>query len=399
MATIGSLAVNITANTNRFTAGLTHAKAALGGFVKTLGGLSSLIAGVGAAGFAMIANAAIEAGSKIQELTAKLNISAEAITALHFAADQLESSATAVDTALGKMSLTLGKASAGSDAAIGAFNAINLNFDKLLSLTVDQQFLAIVDAINQIPNPADRAAAAMGIFGKSYKDILPLIQAGTAAIVEQGQRAVEHGAVLTEQQAAALNEAGDAVKRFSASWDGFKTQMVAVFAPAITVAMDSIVGALKVLKAFWWGAQILILDGAVAITRAVQMLEEAFSWLPFVGDWLAKDAEAADGLAEAFSSMAAEKQAAIQGMATNTSGGGPLAKSAANVSGYATTAKDAKEAAKATAADKKQEEKETAQNTKIIAEQMKLLAEAAKLGSSVTAKDMDAVKVKVAGVR
>lgn len=397
MATIGSLSVNIVAVTDKFNKGLKAAQGMLSNFASSLGGVQSVVAGLAAGGLAMIAEQAIEAGGKIQELTAKLNISAEAITALHFAAEQLESSASAVDMAIGKMSLTLGKALAGSDPAIGAFNALGLSINAIATQRTEQQFLAVIDALHKMPPGAEQAAAAMAIFGKGYKDIVPLINAGTDAIVQQGQKAAELGVVLSGDQVAALDDAGDAVNRFSASWEGLKTQMVATFAPAIAAAFDVIVGGLKVLKTFWWGVQVLILDGCTAISRAIQFLENSFSWLPVVGDWLAKDAAAADGLVESFQNAAAEKVNNIQSLSGG--GAGPLAKSTADLAGSMQTGAEAKAELKATAADKKQEEKETANNTKIIAEQMKLLNENAKLGRATSQADLDAVKVKIAGVR
>lgn len=396
MATIGTLAVNIVAQTDRFSKGLDKVGQTLKGFVGQMTGLQAVIAGAATGAFAMLVNSAVEAGGKIQELTAKLNISAEAITALHFAADQLGSSGAAVDAAIGKMSLTLGKALAGNDQAIAAFNNLGLSINALAALDTEQQFLAVIDALHKMPAGATQAAAATGVLSKSYKEILPLIQAGTAAIVEQGQRAVETGAVISGEQVAALDDAGDAIARLSASWEGFKLQMVSFFAPVIAGAMDVITDAIKVLKTIWWGTQVVILDGLAKLAQSVGWLEEKFSWLPLVGDWLAQDAAGAKVLADELTKVANSKVANIQGLAGGTS---PLAMPTADVAGHTQTGKEARSQLTGVAADKKAEEKATADNTKIIAEQMKLLNSNLAAGRGTSQSALDAVKVRVAGVR
>lgn len=299
--TIGSLAVNIVATTGKFTQGLNKAKSSLGKFVSGIGAAQTAVAGLAIAGIGAIVDAAIEAGGKLQELTTKLHISSEALTALHYAADQMESSAGAVDSAIQKMTLTLGKAAEGSDKAINSFARLNLDFTKLLALPVEQQFLAIVDAIHKIPDAAQRAATAQAIFGKGAKEIMPLITAGTTAITEYGQKAAEAGAIVGTDTVQALDDAGDSVNRFKASWESLKLSVVGTFAPAITFAMDLIVGAIKRAKAAWFILQYAITGGIELISRYILKMEEGLSHLPLIGntfsDMSQKDQMLVDDLA------------------------------------------------------------------------------------------------------
>ncbi len=97
------------------------------------------------------------------------------------------------------------------------------------------------DAVgNKIIAPAERAAAAQGIFGKGAKELSALIEAGTAAIIEQGDAAAATGAIISTDTAAALDEAGDALKAFSDSWAALKLQMVGAFVPALAWTMNAL---------------------------------------------------------------------------------------------------------------------------------------------------------------
>lgn len=265
MATIGSLAVNIVAKTDKFIAGLNNAQGKLGAFVKKIGVAKIAAAGAAAtAGYAMgsAIKQAVEFGGRIQELTNKLHISAEALTALHFAANQLESSSVAVDAALAKMSVTLGRASFGAASAEEAFSRINLSHEELLKLPVEQQFLAVIDALNKVPDAAERAAAGQDIFGKGSKELSALISAGTEEIIRQGREAAAAGAVMSTSAVESLDNVGDAVASLIASWQILKAETVATFGPILTFLSSIGSNALKVVRGILYMARSLIMDFA-----------------------------------------------------------------------------------------------------------------------------------------
>ena len=357
------MAVNITANTEKFTKGLAKAKDGIGKFVGSIS--AAQVAAVGFAGYALasITTAAIEAGGALYEMTQKLHISAEALSTLHYAADQLESSSAAVDAALAFMTKNLGKAAQGAEPAIEAFNRLNINFEKLQGLSVDQQFMTIVDALNKIKDPAERAAAAQGIFGKGAKELSALIEAGTASIVEMGNQAAATGAIISTDTAAALDEAGDAIKAFSDSWAALKLQMVGAFAPALTWTMNAISEAMKFGRAAWYAFEVVVSAGLESILVAMQKALQL--WNILAPSFAEVDLE---GAASAVDSMAGVSKGYLEKMrGVYEPGDNPLARSAANVSGHVTTqaeekaqAKVESEAAKKQAKDKKEEEKQIA---------------------------------------
>jgi len=69
--------------------------------------------------------------------------------------------------------VTISSAAGGSKEATKALAALGLSVEDLATQTSTQQFQTIASAINSIENPAQRAAAAVAVFGKSGAQLLP----------------------------------------------------------------------------------------------------------------------------------------------------------------------------------------------------------------------------------
>lgn len=308
--------------------------------------------GLAGAGFGAVVNAAIEAGGKLFELSQKLHVSTESLSALHFAANQLESSAGAVDAAIAKMAVTLGKAAQGSDQAVIAFNNLGIDFNKLLALPVDQQFLAIVDALNKMQDSSERAATAQAIFGKGSRELSALLAAGTDKIIEMGQEAARTGAIITSDMVTALDDAGDSINAFSASWEALKMQLVATGAPVITFVMNEITGVISRARAAWFALEYAMTTGIQLIVMALDQLQAA--WNAVVPKAMELDRQPAEQLIDSLTKKRQEIANKGLTLAGFRSADNPLARSGSNVGGHVTTKaeqkaadKTAKEAAKA----------------------------------------------------
>jgi hypothetical protein len=69
--------------------------------------------------------------------------------------------------------VTISKAAGGGKEAVQALSSIGLSAADFQGLSSSEQFTLIANAINGITDPAQRAAAAVAIFGKSGADLLP----------------------------------------------------------------------------------------------------------------------------------------------------------------------------------------------------------------------------------
>jgi hypothetical protein len=119
------------------------------------------------------ASASIDATNK---LSRSLGISFGELQRLQLAADLSGASSETLAQAFTKAQVTITKASKGGREATASLRALGLSVGELSSLSASDQFDRIAAAIAAIDNPAQRAAAAVSIFGDSGAKLLPTFQ-------------------------------------------------------------------------------------------------------------------------------------------------------------------------------------------------------------------------------
>ncbi|MGC3982804.1 MAG: hypothetical protein QM808_16255 [Steroidobacteraceae bacterium] len=176
---------------------------------------------------------AIEFGDSIGKAAIKSGIAAEQISALSYATKQLgDIELPQLSDALKKMQVNL---VGGSDA----FGNIGLHIDDLRRLSPEKQFELIAQRISEIQDPSEKTAAAVGIFGKAGADLLPVFAEGAAGIRKYTEEARKFGIALDENMVKTLQEGDEAIKKLSATWDGFM-RSVAVSTLRVAQALNVI---------------------------------------------------------------------------------------------------------------------------------------------------------------
>jgi hypothetical protein len=234
MASLGTLAVNVVARTEKFTSGVTTV---INGTSKMSAALIS--AGPAIAGAMSAAGVAIYALSRDQadviDATAKmsdqLGIAIESLTGLKHAADLEGVSNRMLETSLRNVTLRTAEAAEGTGEAVGAFEKLNLSATRLNSLTADQKLYVIADALNKIGNQNERNSIAADLFGARNTALLNVLRRGSDGMAEMQAEAAKLGLTLSRDAAGGVEEANDAITRAGASWTGFKTQLAAIAAP------------------------------------------------------------------------------------------------------------------------------------------------------------------------
>lgn len=239
--TIGSLVIDLVANTANFSTQLTSARKAVEDFasdVKTIfGGLGSVFS---LAGIADLTKNILEYGDELQKSAAKTGASVTALSQLSFAAKQVNIDLPELTSSFDKMEKSISTAATGTGTSKIAFEALGISLSTLKNLNPDQQFEAIANQISKLVDPADKARAAIEIFGRAGAELLPLFEKGAAGIEEARQKAVDFGASLDSDQVKKLADANTAVKDLGASFSALATTLVAKVAPGIKSFFDSI---------------------------------------------------------------------------------------------------------------------------------------------------------------
>lgn len=161
------------------------------------------------------------------DLSDRIGYGVESLQALQMAAKL--SGVDDVTGAVQKLNVAIGQAS--ETGKTEAFTKLGLNFEELRAMAPEQQFQAIQQAISQLGSPAEKAAAAVAIFGKSGVELLPLMEQNLAGI-ESRMRML--GAIVGQDQVAAIGQMNDALDMVSVTIAGIVGQVAGNLAPVVT---------------------------------------------------------------------------------------------------------------------------------------------------------------------
>mgnify|MGYP003497946708 FL=1 len=267
---VAKLLIQVSATTELLRSNLNKAEAAVASFErdtnKRLGridkGFSGLGKGVGAikgalAGFAggafagflasfsvgTITNAisqSLEFAGSLGEVAQSLGVGTKFLQEFRFAATQNGASVEQADTALGKFSITLGKAFNGNKAATESLTSLGLSLEKLKNQSDSERFASVADAIAKIKDPARQAASAVAIFGRGALAILPTLQQAGSGFRQAAAEAQKFGLILSDSQIANADQTADKIAKLKQALGTKIAGVVADNAEAIGALADSL---------------------------------------------------------------------------------------------------------------------------------------------------------------
>lgn len=284
------------------------------GFSKgTVAAMGAVVAGVAAAKLAIDGiKAGIEAVQKLNELTleqahwaddlltqsAQTGLSTDLLQQLDYASKFLDFEG--LDKSLIKLTQSMDKARDGAKDQAAAFRDLGISVTDSDGQLRDnwETFKDVIDALGEVENATERDALSNDIFGKSYAELKPLIDAGTDSLQDLMDAAVENGHVLDESQIQKLGEVDDAYQEYQTKLDDVKKKLAVEFAPVSTKVMETFgdlavkaadklaeSGMLENIGAFIEplgkiGESLLNLADAVlpVVTGALNVAADAFAW-------------------------------------------------------------------------------------------------------------------------
>lgn len=239
--TIGSLVIDLVANTAQFSKDLKSAVKEVEAGVGTIKSAFAVLGGVFASvGIADLATKTIDFGNELQKAAVKAGTGGQAISELAFAARGAGIDLGELSNSLSRMQKAISDASSGTAKAKEVFAALGINFADLKKQAPDQQFETIAQQISLLKDPADKARAAIALFGRAGAELLPLFEQGAAGIEEARQKAQAFGQSFGDQQLKSMHDAKTAIDELKESTTAFVTAIVAHDAPALTEFFSSI---------------------------------------------------------------------------------------------------------------------------------------------------------------
>ena len=218
--------------------------------------------------FTNFTSGAASAVDSTLKLSRSLGISYQELRQLQLAADLSGASSEQLATAFTKAQVTIVNAGKGGKEAVADLKALGLTVDDLAGKSVTDQFSAIASAINRIQDPAQRAAAAVGVFGKSGAQLLPVFS-GLPDSLRQAQGFLDQfKGGLTGVDAARIEQLNDAFTLTGQAVQELAGKLLAQLQPALQAGAEQFVA---------FVARLDVSAIASAATNAVNDLVNIFS--------------------------------------------------------------------------------------------------------------------------
>lgn len=230
---IGSIRVALGLDTAQFQNGAKEMQGTLGGIGRALKGFA---AGLGAAlSFGALVKAmqsAIDHADELGKSAQKIGLPVEALSKLEYAARLADVELGGLTVGVGKLSQALAAAAGGtSNDATKALAAIGVAaVDSQGNLRPTEAVIYdVAEAFSKMEDGAGKTALAMAIFGRSGKDLIPLLNEGASGLKESADEAERFGVVVDTKTAKAAEQFNDNLTRLKAAMEGLTNKaMVAI---------------------------------------------------------------------------------------------------------------------------------------------------------------------------
>jgi hypothetical protein len=185
---------------------------------------------------------ALDLGGRLSDLSASTGETAGKLLILERAFDNSGIGAEKVGSTIARMQKNIEDARDGSGTAARAFAAMGVTVDELEGKLPTEQLKILSSGINSIEDPTKRAAAAMGVFGKSGAELIPLLTNMEGELAE-ARDTVGSMAEIMDRRAATFDAVSDRFKAISEKVRDFAAGILDRALPAIdaiTVALSRI---------------------------------------------------------------------------------------------------------------------------------------------------------------
>jgi hypothetical protein len=206
-----------------------------------------------------------EVGDNLTNVSKRTGASVESLSSLGYAAEQSGVSAEELGHSFAHMSRTLAEAAGGSAEATKALDELGLSVQQLQGLKAEDRFRVIGDRLSKVADPAQRAAAAMGIFGRAGAELLPMFDGGAEGLARLEARARELGLVMSGADAASARTFSVAFRDLMLVLRQSAIQIGAALAPELTRLVGWLTkGAVTVLNFVKENKQLILTVAGIA---------------------------------------------------------------------------------------------------------------------------------------
>ena len=195
---------------------------------------------------------AIDLGGELTDLSSRTGETAGNLLVLQRAFENTGVNADKVGPSLNKLQKFMAEAAAGGAEQTATLNALGISMSDLAGKTPTEQMQILASKIGSISDPAERARAAMDVFGKSGGELLPLLN-NFSGELEGAKGQLGSLPDVMNRSARTLDDLGDNLAAI-----GSKTmEFAAGFIEAALPALNAFTSALSGIDAAGWGQALM----------------------------------------------------------------------------------------------------------------------------------------------
>lgn len=216
-------------------AGADKAIRALDGTKVSTLALVGVVAGL-VAGFGKLTIETAQAADEILTMSSVTGLATDTIQEMNYAAELLDVSADTITGSMTRMIRNMNTARRGTGDAAEAFKKLRIRITDSTGQLRDseQVFREAIDALGRMGNETERDALSMAIFGRSARELNPLIEKGSGALKEFAEQAHEMGYVMSGDTLEAFGRLDDAMQMWDNQVQTLKNSLAMVLLPVLT---------------------------------------------------------------------------------------------------------------------------------------------------------------------
>lgn len=242
----------------------------LGNGIKTAAKWGTAIVGgatAAASGLMAVTNQTAEYADEIDKLSERTGINREELQRWKYAAEQSGGDIGKLEVGVKKLSDVMDAALKGNKASAEAFQRLGISLTDAngKARSTEAVFEDVMKALADMEQGAERNALGNDVLGKSYTELLPLLNAGSKGLQELKNRADELGIVMSEDAVRANVKFGDTMQdvknAFGSLVRGFTTEML----PMLQQFLDFILANMPTIQEVFGGVMNSLGEAVAAV--------------------------------------------------------------------------------------------------------------------------------------
>lgn len=180
-------------------------------------------------------------GDTVDKQSQRLGMTRDAYQEWNYILSQNGANISVLTAGMRTLTNQIDSAGSGGKAAAANFEKLGLSVDELQGLTGEQQFSKVVTALQEMENETERNAVANDVLGRSYQQLIPLLNQDSDSVERLRQRAHDTNQILSDDGVTAAVNYTDAMDTLTKSVEGFKHRLGEEVLPILTEFIDDII--------------------------------------------------------------------------------------------------------------------------------------------------------------